>query len=101
MHIIIIAKPKKSFLLKVLQFPISAMCNINFILSNKWYVESFCKLNFSKKIRGHAIFWAVPDRNPEWLKKITNKEQFYKICMNRATDIVSRYKGRWGGQYKL
>ncbi|XP_067939969.1 anti-sigma-I factor RsgI6-like [Watersipora subatra] len=47
-----------------------------------------------KKVRGHTIFWAVKARNPEWVQKITDKTELHQVCMKRATDVVSRYKGR-------
>ncbi|XP_035665880.1 endo-1,4-beta-xylanase 1-like [Branchiostoma floridae] len=44
-------------------------------------------------IRGHCVFWAVPDYVPDWLKGYSAAEVEQK-CWKRVDDVVGRYAGR-------
>ena len=55
----------------------------------------YCKPNFlsSMSIRGHCIYWAIPENNPSWILNISKmafKESLYK----RMKNVVWRYKSR-------
>ncbi|XP_066273254.1 uncharacterized protein [Branchiostoma lanceolatum] len=44
-------------------------------------------------IRGHCVFWSVPDYVPDWLKGYSASEVEQK-CWKRVDDAVGRYAGR-------
>ncbi|CAH1253917.1 Hypp1270 [Branchiostoma lanceolatum] len=44
-------------------------------------------------IRGHCVFWSVPDYVPDWLKGYSAAEVEQK-CWKRVDDAVGRYAGR-------
>ncbi|XP_019627089.1 PREDICTED: uncharacterized protein LOC109471978 [Branchiostoma belcheri] len=44
-------------------------------------------------IRGHCVFWSVPDNVPDWLKGYSAAEVEQK-CWKRVDDVVGRYSGR-------
>jgi endo-1,4-beta-xylanase len=50
-------------------------------------------------LRGHNIFWGIPNRVQDWQKKMDDKE-LLETLKNRATTIGSRYKGRFA-EYDL
>ena len=50
-------------------------------------------------LRGHNIFWGVPDRVQDWLKATTDDE-LREALRNRALDIGRRYRGRFA-EYDL
>jgi GH35 family endo-1,4-beta-xylanase len=45
-------------------------------------------------IRGHCIFWGVPQFVQDWVKKLTDDE-LHETIKNRAIDIGQRYRGRF------
>ncbi|MHC4170788.1 MAG: endo-1,4-beta-xylanase [Planctomycetota bacterium] len=45
-------------------------------------------------LRGHCVFWGIPNRVQDWLKQM-NDDELRQTLKNRATDIGSRYKGRF------
>ncbi|UCE49677.1 MAG: endo-1,4-beta-xylanase, partial [Phycisphaerales bacterium] len=45
-------------------------------------------------LRGHCVFWGVPNRVQDWLKQMNNDE-LRKTLENRAKDIAGRYRGRF------
>lgn len=45
-------------------------------------------------LRGHNVFWGVPNRVQDWLKEM-NDDELRKTLENRAKNIASRYKGRF------
>jgi endo-1,4-beta-xylanase len=50
-------------------------------------------------LRGHNIFWGIPDRVQDWLKKLSDGE-LREALKNRALDIGGRYRGRFA-EYDL
>ena len=50
-------------------------------------------------LRGHNIFWGIPNRVQPWLKE-KNDEDLTKALKNRAETLASRYKGRFA-EYDL
>lgn len=50
-------------------------------------------------LRGHNIFWGIPNRVQPWLKEM-NDEDLRKTLKNRAETLSSRYKGRFA-EYDL
>lgn len=50
-------------------------------------------------LRGHNIFWGIPNRVQSWLKDMPDDE-FRDTLKNRALDIGRRYKGRFA-EYDL
>ena len=50
-------------------------------------------------LRGHNIFWGVPDQVQDWLKELPD-DAFREALRNRALDIGRRYKGRFA-EYDL
>ncbi len=50
-------------------------------------------------LRGHNVFWGVPNRVQDWLKEM-NDEELRQTLENRAKDIAQRYKGRFA-EYDL
>ena len=50
-------------------------------------------------LRGHNIFWGTPGRVQNWIKQLNDKE-LYETLKKRATNIGSRYKGRFA-EYDL
>jgi len=45
-------------------------------------------------LRGHNIFWGIPDRVQDWLKELPD-EPFREALKARALDIGQRYRGRF------
>ena len=45
-------------------------------------------------LRGHCVFWGVPNRVQDWLKQMDDDE-LRKTLENRAKDIAGRYRGRF------
>ncbi len=50
-------------------------------------------------LRGHNIFWGVPNMVQSWLKELPD-DQFREALKNRALDVGQRYKGRFA-EYDL
>ena len=50
-------------------------------------------------LRGHNVFWGIPNRVQDWLKQM-NDDDLRNTLKNRATDIASRYRGRFA-EYDL
>lgn len=50
-------------------------------------------------LRGHCIFWGVPNRVQDWLKK-KNDQQLREALKERALDVATRYRGRFA-EYDL
>ena len=50
-------------------------------------------------LRGHNIFWGIPDMVQDWLKAMSDDE-LREALRNRALDIGSRYRGRFA-EYDL
>jgi GH35 family endo-1,4-beta-xylanase len=50
-------------------------------------------------LRGHNIFWGVPDQVQDWLKELPN-DAFREALKARALDVGRRYKGRFA-EYDL
>ncbi len=50
-------------------------------------------------LRGHNIFWGIPNRVQDWLKALPD-EEFRAALENRALDIARRYRGRFA-EYDL
>ncbi|MGE5612215.1 MAG: endo-1,4-beta-xylanase [Bacillota bacterium] len=50
-------------------------------------------------LRGHNIFWGIPNRVQDWLKALPNDE-LRQVLKNRALDIAQRYRGRFA-EYDL
>jgi endo-1,4-beta-xylanase len=65
--------------------------NVDGIL--KWTEENNIPL------RGHNIFWGIPNRVQPWLKEM-NDEDLTKALKNRAETLASHYKGRFA-EYDL
>lgn len=65
--------------------------NVDAIL--KWTEENNIPL------RGHNIFWGIPNRVQPWLKEM-NDEDLTKALKNRAETLASHYKGRFA-EYDL
>jgi GH35 family endo-1,4-beta-xylanase len=50
-------------------------------------------------LRGHNIFWGIPNRVQEWLK-VMSDEELRETLKQRALDIGKRYRGRFA-EYDL
>jgi GH35 family endo-1,4-beta-xylanase len=50
-------------------------------------------------LRGHNIFWGVPNRVPNWQKSLDD-DALLELVKNRAIDIGKRYRGRFA-EYDL
>jgi len=50
-------------------------------------------------LRGHNVFWGIPNRVQGWLKQM-NDDELRETLKNRATDIGRRYRGRFA-EYDL
>jgi len=50
-------------------------------------------------LRGHNVFWGIPNRVQDWLKQMDDDE-LRETLRNRATDIGRRYRGRFA-EYDL
>jgi len=50
-------------------------------------------------LRGHNIFWGIPDRVQDWLKKLPD-EELREALKARALDVGKRYRGRFA-EYDL
>lgn len=50
-------------------------------------------------LRGHNIFWGIPNRVQNWLKEMDD-EQLHEAIQDRAVTIAKRYKGRFA-EYDL
>lgn len=50
-------------------------------------------------LRGHNVFWGIPNRVQDWLKQMDDDE-LRETLKNRATDIARRYRGRFA-EYDL
>ena len=50
-------------------------------------------------LRGHNIFWGIPNRVQPWLKEM-NDEELTMALKNRAETLATRYKGRFA-EYDL
>jgi len=50
-------------------------------------------------LRGHNIFWGIPDFVPEWQKKLDDA-QLREVVKNRAIDVGTRYRGKFA-EYDL
>ncbi len=50
-------------------------------------------------LRGHNIFWGIPNRVQDWLKEMSN-EELSAALKERAFDIGRRYRGRFA-EYDL
>ena len=50
-------------------------------------------------LRGHCIFWGVPDKVTRWVKRL-NDDQLRQAIQSRATNVASRYRGRFA-EYDL
>ncbi len=50
-------------------------------------------------LRGHNIFWGIPNRVQDWLKEMPN-DQLRETLRQRALDIGTRYRGRFA-EYDL
>jgi endo-1,4-beta-xylanase len=50
-------------------------------------------------LRGHNIFWGIPDRVQDWLKEMSDDE-LREALKSRALDIGRRYRGRFA-EYDL
>lgn len=50
-------------------------------------------------LRGHNVFWGIPNRVQPWLKQMDN-EAFRAALKNHALDIARRYRGRFA-EYDL
>jgi GH35 family endo-1,4-beta-xylanase len=50
-------------------------------------------------LRGHNIFWGIPNRVQDWLKGLPNDE-LSEALKNRALDVGRRYQGRFA-EYDL
>ena len=60
-------------------------------------------LNWTEKnnipLRGHNLFWGIPQFVQPWVKELSN-EELRKTIQNRARTITSKYKGRFA-EYDL
>lgn len=45
-------------------------------------------------LRGHNIYWGIPNRVQDWLKEMDDK-QLYETLQTRARTVAARYKGRF------
>ena len=54
---------------------------------------------FDVPLRGHNIFWGVPNRVPEWQKSLDD-DRLRQIVRNRALAVGRRYQGRFA-EYDL
>ena len=45
-------------------------------------------------LRGHNIYWGIPNRVQNWLKEMDDK-QLYETLHTRARTVAARYKGRF------
>lgn len=45
-------------------------------------------------IRGHNLFWGIPDNVQPWIKALSD-EELLKTIKNRAETVAARYKGRF------
>ena len=45
-------------------------------------------------LRGHCLFWGIPNRVQDWLKKL-NDDELREVLKTRATSMAGRYKGRF------
>jgi len=45
-------------------------------------------------LRGHCVFWGIPNRVQDWLKQM-NDAELRETLKSRATDVGSRYRGRF------
>ena len=45
-------------------------------------------------LRGHNIFWGIPNRVQDWLKEMDDA-QLYEALQTRARTVAARYKGRF------
>jgi len=45
-------------------------------------------------LRGHCVFWGIPNRVQDWLKQMDDDE-LLRTLENRARDIAGRYRGRF------
>lgn len=50
-------------------------------------------------LRGHNIFWGIPNRVPEWQKDL-NDAELKEVLEQRARDVGRRYRGRFA-EYDL
>lgn len=50
-------------------------------------------------LRGHNIFWGIPNRVQPWLKELPD-EELRQVIRNRALDVGRRYRGRFA-EYDL
>ncbi len=50
-------------------------------------------------LRGHNIFWGIPNRVQDWLKALSDDE-LREVLKSRALDIGKRYRGRFA-EYDL
>lgn len=50
-------------------------------------------------LRGHNVFWGIPNRVQGWLKEM-NDDELRKTLDHRAKDVADRYKGRFA-EYDL
>jgi len=45
-------------------------------------------------LRGHCVFWGIPNRVQDWLKQM-NDAELRTTLRNRATHVARRYRGRF------
>ncbi|MHC4626851.1 MAG: endo-1,4-beta-xylanase, partial [Planctomycetota bacterium] len=45
-------------------------------------------------LRGHCVFWGIPNRVQDWLKQ-TDDDELLRTLENRARDVAGRYRGRF------
>ena len=45
-------------------------------------------------LRGHCVFWGIPNRVQDWLKQM-NDAELRETLKSRATDVAGRYRGRF------
>ncbi|MHC4117285.1 MAG: endo-1,4-beta-xylanase [Planctomycetota bacterium] len=50
-------------------------------------------------LRGHCVFWGIPNRVQDWLKQMDDDE-LRETVKNRAKDVAARYRGRFA-EYDL
>lgn len=68
---------------------------------NYTYVDGILKWTDENNIplRGHNIFWGIPNRVQPWLKEM-NDDDLRKALKNRAETLAAHYKGRFA-EYDL
>ena len=44
-------------------------------------------------VRGHCLFWALPENEPPWLLN-ANKQTIKQSVIHRLIDVVGRYRDK-------